>query len=139
MYFIDVNVLMYAAGADHPYRLPCQAILRGLIDGKIEGCTDVEVFQEILRRYFAIGRRAEAIQLLRDVPAVLPSILSIRREELLVIPDLATRYPHLTARDLIHLAVMLNVGLSEILTADRDFDGVAEVRRVDPLVLAGSL
>jgi hypothetical protein len=43
----------------------------------------------------------------------------------------------LKARDLIHAAVMLENGLSRILSTDAHFDQVSEVERIDPCDFAG--
>lgn len=45
---------------------------------------------------------------------------------------ISSEYPHLSSRDLVHLAVMLNHGVEAILTMDRHFDSVSQVRRIDP-------
>jgi predicted nucleic acid-binding protein len=36
-------------------------------------------------------------------------------------------------RDLLHAAVMGHNGIEEILSVDKDFDGIDEVKRQDPL------
>ena len=36
-------------------------------------------------------------------------------------------------RDLIHVAVMNRMGISDIISADKDFDEVEGIRRHDPL------
>ena len=46
--------------------------------------------------------------------------------------ELAERYPGLSPRDLIHLAIAQHHGISDIITADTGFDAVSEVRRLDP-------
>ena len=56
VYFLDANVLMYAAGSDHPLQEPCRQALRKAVDEEVSLVTDAEVLQEILHRYFSIGR-----------------------------------------------------------------------------------
>lgn len=51
---------MYLVGAAHPHKTEAQLLLERLIAGGRRLVTDVEVLQEILHRYTAIGRR-EAI------------------------------------------------------------------------------
>lgn len=34
--------------------------------------------------------------------------------------------------DCVHIATMRKLGVFEIITADRDFDKVSEIRRIDP-------
>jgi predicted nucleic acid-binding protein len=46
--------------------------------------------------------------------------------------QLAERYPRLKARVLIHVAVMLENGLTRILSTDRQSDRLAEIERMDP-------
>lgn len=56
-FFIDTAVIMFAAGADHPLREPCQAVLRLHADQRIGAVTSAEVVQETLHR-FSRGDRA---------------------------------------------------------------------------------
>jgi predicted nucleic acid-binding protein len=48
------------------------------------------------------------------------------------VPDLARRYPTLGARDLVHVATCVHEGITKIISADRAFDQVAELRRIPP-------
>ena len=49
------------------------------------------------------------------------------------VPELAARYrPSLDSRDLVHVATCLHEGITAIISPDRGFDLVAEVRRIDP-------
>ena len=43
----------------------------------------------------------------------------------------------LTTRDAIHAAVVFEHGLEGIVSADRDYDRIPGLRRLDPIVLAG--
>ena len=60
MILIDSNVLMYAAGSDHPNKSKAVTLLKRVADGHAEAVIDAEVLQEILHRYIALGRRADA-------------------------------------------------------------------------------
>ena len=62
------------------------------------------------------------------IPTTLPVTLAdIRRAR-----QLAKRYPTLRTRDLIHAAVMLENGLTHILSTDCHFDQMREIKRLDP-------
>ena len=52
---------MYAAGTAHSYRQPAQRIIAAIAGGQLAAVTDVEVFQEILYRYFSIGQRPRGL------------------------------------------------------------------------------
>jgi uncharacterized protein len=132
MILIDSNIVMYAAGRPHPHRAPCAVLLERIALEQVEAATDVEVFQEILHRYRAIGqwekgRRAYdlARQILRVVIPVTAEVIDDAR-------DLMERYRRLGARDAVHAAVCQLIGAEAICSYDRDFDGVNEVKRIEP-------
>ena len=58
-------------------------------------------------------------------------VLSVEDQDIVSARELADAHPDLTARDLLHLAVMKQHGITEIITADRKFDGVPGIRRID--------
>ncbi len=45
---------------------------------------------------------------------------------------LADQYAGLSARDLLHAAVMRRVGATTLVSADRGFDRIAGIERLDP-------
>ena len=131
-FFVDSNIIMYAVGAEHAYRSPCLDALERIIRESLQAVVSSEVHQEILHRYLSIGlpdkAREVSIKLETIIPATLPVTLAdIRRVRLL-----SERYPALKARDLIHAAVMLENGVTRILSTDRHFDRLAEIERIDP-------
>ena|SRR5215208_5781867 len=130
-YFVDANVPMYAAGAEHPLKRPCIAILEAVARGDLLASTSVEIFQEILHRYAAIGQRLRAVEVairfLRIIPAPFPvTVFDLRRAM-----ELLAGHPDLQARDVLHVAVMENNGLTHIISADQHFDAVSSIVRVD--------
>ena len=138
--FIDTNVPMYAAGTEHPLRAPAQRIILSLVDRQLDGATDTETFQEILYRYFAIGDRQKGVELFDTFHRIMVGrILAVADPDLLRARSLADRYPALSPRDLIHLGVMLGSQIEQIITADRGFDRVREVRRIPLESFAGNL
>jgi uncharacterized protein len=134
--FIDTSVVMYAAGGDHPLRDPCQRIIEGISDGSIDGVTSAEVVQEILHRFLAIGRQEEGATLAERTQDLMAPVLPITHALMRRVPLLAGRYPSLAARDLVHVATCLHEGITEIVSTDRGFDQVAELRRIDPTAFA---
>lgn len=132
LHFIDANVPMYAVGAEHPLKRPCLAILRSIASGELAAVTDVEVCQEIIHRYTALGEREQALHVARLFIKLVPEILPILKEDLLLSLEMHQRYPSLQARDSLHTAVMRNNGIQFIISADHHFDEVDEVERIDP-------
>lgn len=121
---------MYLVGAPHPNKAKAQHLLEKLA---IEGrrlVTDAEVLQEILHRFVAVNRR-EAIQpafdaLLLAVDQVFAvDTVAVNRAKQIVLG-----YAQLSARDAIHVAVMQENGIKEILSFDSGFDAVPGVTRL---------
>jgi predicted nucleic acid-binding protein len=59
-------------------------------------------------------------------------VLPTTSADVITARELGNRYPQMAPRDWLHLAVMLNNGITEIINADKHFDGVEGVTRLDP-------
>jgi uncharacterized protein len=130
--FVDTNVLMYAAGGDHPLHDPCRRIVDGIGNRTIAATTSAEVVQEIVHRYLSIGRAAGGLALAEQAIDLFAPVLPITHALMRRVPELGHRYPDLSARDLIHVATCIHEGIAEILSTDRGFDAVREIRRIPP-------
>ena len=130
MIFVDSNIPMYLVGSAHPHKVDAQRLVEQFVAERRRLVTDAEVLQEILHRYAAIDRR-DMIQLAFDallgvVDEVFPTqAVTVERAKAIV---LARR--KLSARDALHLAVMEEQGVSEILTFDRGFDAYPGIQRL---------
>ena len=71
-----------------------------------------------------------------SVTAICSDILPITERQTARALDLLLRHPRLAARDALHAATKENRGIRRILPADRHFDRVEVVERVDPADLA---
>jgi len=130
MIFIDSNIPMYLVGTPHRHKIDAQRLLEKLVSDRERLVTDAEVLQEILHRYVAIDRR-DAIQpafdaLLGVVDQVLPvDQAAAERAKTLV---LGSR--QLSARDALHLAIMHEHRIEQILSFDAGFDGFPGITRL---------
>jgi predicted nucleic acid-binding protein len=131
MIFVDSNIPMYLVGAAHPNKQRAQDLVERAIESKERLVTDAEVLQEILHRYGAL-QRLDAVQpafaaLLGVVDAVLPIELEdveLAKEVLLGAAG------KLSARDSVHVAVMMRHGVERILSFDRGFDAAPGIERL---------
>ena len=134
IFFLDVNVPMYAAGEDHPYKTSCVWLMTEIAEGRIPVAIDTEIIQEVLYRYGAIGHwqigATMATNLLDVVPTVYPVLVADVRKAVELFKQYAKR--GVKARDLIHVAVMLNNELTKIISTDVHFDRVEGIARLDP-------
>lgn len=130
MILIDSNIPMYLVGAPHPHKSDAQRLLEKLVSDRQRLVTDAEVLQEILHRYVAINRR-DAIQpafdvLLGIVDQVLPIDLAVAERA----KEIVLGRPQKSACDAVHLAVMEQHGIEQILTFDAGFDGFPGIKRL---------
>ena len=129
--FIDSNIPMYVAGREHAHREPSRRFLRKVQRGDLEGCTSVEVLQEILYRYSALRRLDLAREVYEAFVQICPVVLSITLAETDRARDLLKEAEGISARDAIHAAVMMNHDIECIATFDAGFDGLPGIRRVE--------
>lgn len=134
--FIDTAVVMYANGASHPLRDACRSIMVLVGNGELEATTSSEVVQELVHRFVSIKRPEIGIAMARLTLDAFAPVLPITHALMRRVPELAARYPSLAARDLVHIATCIHEGINEIITPDRGFDMVTEVRRIDPMSFA---
>jgi predicted nucleic acid-binding protein len=134
--FLDTAVFMYAGGSEHPHRDSCRAILRQVDEGTLDATTSVEVVQEILHRFLAIRRPEVGAAMAGQVMDAFAPVLPVTHGVMRRVPRLVVAYPRLSARDLIHVATCIGEGIDTIVSPDRGFDQVREVRRLDPAEMA---
>jgi uncharacterized protein len=121
--FIDSNVPMYLVGAPHPHKTDSQRLLEKLISERSRLVTDAEVLQEILHRYVAIDRR-DAIQSAFDaLLGIVDQVFAIEQSAAERAKTIVLGHPRLSARDALHIAVMEQHRVEQILSFDAGFDG----------------
>lgn len=132
MIYVDATIPIYARGAAHPHRDPCRRALARIVRDEVACCTSLWVLEEIMHRYLALGQPRDAAQAISHFMALVPEVLPAGRADILNAFDLLGEAPSLPARDLLHLAAMRSSGVTEILSVDAHFDGIAGMRRIDP-------
>lgn len=135
MILIDANIFMYAAGRESAQREPCQGYLRRLAQGDSTApaaCTNAEVLQEILHRYRSLERPEIGFQIFDAVTSLGIPILAVTHEALADARRLLEDHPALSTRDAVHLGVMREHGIEQVLTYDRGFSQVSWVQRREP-------
>ncbi len=135
--FIDANVPMYAAGRSHALREPCIQILTLAAQRPRAFFTDAEILQELIHRYVAIQRWTESREVFYGFASLMRGrIEPVYARDVEQAAALADRSLGLSARDLLHAAVMARVGADRLISADQDFDRVAHLSRLDPMDVA---
>ena len=132
MILIDSNILMYAAGAAHPHKAPSVALFERVAAAQTSACVSVEVLQEVLHRYRAIDRWSDGRRVYELARQIFPAVIPVTVAMLDRARDILEATPGITARDAVHAAVVQLESLDAICSYDRDFDRIADLRRVQP-------
>jgi len=127
---IDSNIPMCLIGAPHPHKTDAQMLLERAIAAGDRLVTDVEVFQEILHRYVAIGRREAIEPAFAVLRSVVDEIFPIEDADMLRAKDIVLGTQHFSARDALHLAVMERCGITRIMSFDAGFDRWVGLTRI---------
>jgi predicted nucleic acid-binding protein len=134
--FLDANIFMYAAGKPHAFKQPCQEILQAVEANQLPAATNVEVMQELLYRYHHIKLLDRGIQLCRYILDYPLTILPVSPADIALALEVLSQTKALPPRDAIHAATMQNNNITQILSADKHFDHLEGIQRLDPLTFA---
>ena len=86
-----------------------------------------------MHRYLTSGRWTLGREVVRAfAEAMSGRIEPVHGEDVILATGSADRYPGVSARDLVHAAVMQRLGVSRIISADTDFDRLESIDRLDP-------
>lgn len=128
--FAEPSVVLLAIGGEHPLRAPCRAVLAAAAQGEISIHMSTEGGQEIL--YHRL-RRVERERAIAEFDALRELI--VWHDFDLTILDAARNVVaqgYARGRDAVHVATAQRAGFASIVSADRDFDGIPGLRRMDP-------
>ena len=130
--FVDVNIVMYAAGSPHPHKEPSTRFLRQAAQGHVEAVSDTEVLQELLYRYWHLKLLEQGVKLVEHTAQVISIILPVDKRDALLASALLIQHPRLEPRDAIHAAIMLNHGIKHCYSYDKHFDMIPGLKRLEP-------
>jgi predicted nucleic acid-binding protein len=131
--FIDTNVPVYAVGRPHPLKDPARRVIALVAEDPDAFVTSVEVIQELLHRYLSGGRWEAGRHVVEQFMILMEArIEPVLLEDMQTAVRLADESAGVSARDLLHAAVMRRLGSTHIVSADRDFDRIEGVQRLDP-------
>ncbi len=130
MILVDSNVLMYAAGAEHPNKTVAIRFLKQVAAGEVQAALDAEVLQEILHRYLALNRWADGRKVFLLARELFPDVFPVTAEVMDRARELVDADGSISARDAVHAAVVQLHSLDGICTFDRNFDRIPRCPRI---------
>jgi predicted nucleic acid-binding protein len=127
-FFVDANAIVYTV-LDVAARDNCTRILRAIAAGDVDGRTSPAVFEEVW--HVAAHRyRGKMGNLPSQALKIFSPLLPVTEDALVhafSMPD-----SKLGPNDRLHVGTCAINEIGTVLTADRAFDGVKGIRRVDP-------
>jgi uncharacterized protein len=129
---LDTTVLVYATGADHPYREPCRRLVDAVSRRAVPATTTVEVIQEYVHVRARRSGRGDAIALGRAYADLLSPLMTVTAADLSDGLDLLSATTRLGAFDAILAATAVNRSATGVVSADRAFVGVPGLSHVVP-------
>jgi uncharacterized protein len=130
--FLDANVFLYAIGADSPHRTACREVLEAVGQGRLHGVTSSEVLQEVLHVRSRRMNVKDATSAVRAAAELVVDVLPVTRDDVLEACRMLEAHAALGARDALHAAVMKNSEVQLLVSVDRDFDALPELKRLEP-------
>jgi uncharacterized protein len=128
---LDTTVLAYAVGESHPLREPCRRLLAAHSEGRLEATTTIEVLQEFAHIRAQRRSREDAVTLTSHYLAALGA-LTTTHTDLERGLKLFGRHSEIGAFDAVLAAVALERGADALVSADRGFAVIPELRWIDP-------
>jgi predicted nucleic acid-binding protein len=129
-FFVDANILVYSrSSSPSGYRDPCLEILTAIERDEVDAQISTAVLEEIWN--LELTDRVEGINgLAADARELFSPVLPIT--EGIFARALALAHSKIGAKDRVHVATCLEHGIDRIVSADKGFDSVAGLLRIDP-------
>lgn len=138
MIYIDTNIFIYAIEDHRVYGKKCGKIIFDIQDGKISACASVQVLVEIINVLVAMNKelkkqKREALDIKRNIELVISLPITWFDLDFLTIKKASEYQYGINGADYTHAASMEINSVREIISADKDFDKIDFINRIDPL------
>lgn len=121
---------MYLVGSAHPLKDRVVELVPSLASLGEEFVTSVETFQEIIHRYHCLKDMKHLEVAYQALEEMVTTVVEMTKSDIDQARLLVLRYPALSSRDCIHVAVMERMGCKRVWTYDEGFDLVPRLTRV---------
>lgn len=138
MIYIDTNIFIYAIEGNPKYGKACAKILFDIQNRKFKATTSVQTLVEIINVLTYINkelkkRKMQALDIQNNIELILSLPITWFDLDFFTIKKASSYKYNITGADYVHAATMEINSIKEIITADKDFDKVDIIKRIDPL------
>jgi uncharacterized protein len=129
---LDSNVLVYAAGGEHPLRDPCRLIFEAVVEGVAEATTTVAMIDEFVSVHGRRRDRPTAARRAEEFLAILSPLLTSEEVDVRPALRLFERIDAIDASDAFLAVAAIRNEAEALVSADHGFANVPRLRYVDP-------
>ena len=130
-YFVDSNVFFYAKIMDKEYGAACARVLNMTVEGRFKAVTSSLAIVELanaLRKYGLSNEVTDVVDAVFSLDIQIFEVDPLDVREAVAIFDRFKVSPY----DCTHAATMRKAGTDKLISADRDFEKIAWIKRMDP-------
>ncbi|MCM8803598.1 MAG: type II toxin-antitoxin system VapC family toxin [Candidatus Omnitrophica bacterium] len=137
MIYVDTNIFIYAIENHPKYGKACKNILLDIESEKIKASASVLVLVEIINVLTKINRilkqrKKKPLDIRKNIDAILSLPIIWFDLDFLIIKKASEYTYNVTGVDYMHIATMEINSITEIISADNEFDKIKFLKRIDP-------
>jgi len=130
-FYVDANIFIFAYSDDKEKGILCRKLLEMAINNKICLYTSVLTFDEIFYKIKQLKDKETALLSVKSMLGLKNLIfIAVNFDTINWSYSLLKEY-NLNPRDAIHLACALSYNLKGLISNDKDFDNIKEIKRLD--------
>ncbi len=138
MIYLDTNVFVYLVEYHPAYGPSCKQILQDIEDRKIEATSSTVSILEMINVFQKMNKNLQkqnnpVIDISKAIGIILNYPINWVDLTISVVQKASEYSNRLRASDRTHLASMELHKIIEIISADKDFDNIPGIKRIDPL------
>ena len=138
MTYLDTNVIIYAIENHPKYGKRCKRILEDIESEKLKVCCSVLVLVETINVLIKVNKvlrekKEKPLNINENIDAILSLPITWLDLNFSIIKKASEYNYNVSGADYIHIATMELNSVGKIISADKDFDEVEFIKRVDPL------
>jgi len=133
--YVDSNVFFYAKIMDRAFGRPCSEILRGIASDNLQASTSALVPIEVANALRKYGMAKDVVEEVRAIFSLGLEVYSLDATDAREAAEIYAA-TGISPFDCLHAAVMKKYGLSEIVSADKEFEKIPWIKRLDPRLMS---
>jgi len=130
-YFVDSNIFFYAKIMDKEYGEACARIMNMIVKGDFKAATSSLAIIELANALRKYGLSNEVTEVVNAVFSLDIQILQVDPLDVRYAIEIFDRF-NISPYDCTHAAIMKKAETDKIITADKDFEKIMWIKRIDP-------